>query len=153
MTLRRKPRAAKRGSSAAPSTTAQQLGSLIKSTRDIMRMDIGLSSNLHRLPMLTSIMFLKFLDDLQQTEEAQSKLGGRHYRPAIDERYRRRDCAASEPTSPSPSCSPSSTTRNAPTPTATRVPACSPTSAASATVAAQRSARAFGLFHGVRPRA
>ncbi len=42
-------------------TTAQRLGSLIKSARDIMRMDKGLNGDLDRLPMLTWIMFLKFL--------------------------------------------------------------------------------------------
>ncbi len=49
-----------------PQTTAQQLGSLIKSARDIMRKDKGLSGDLDRLPMLTWIMFLKFLDDMEQ---------------------------------------------------------------------------------------
>ena len=56
-------------SDAAPLTTAQQLGSLIKSARDIMRKDKGLSTDLDRLPMLTWIMFLKFLDDMEQIEE------------------------------------------------------------------------------------
>ncbi len=51
---------------AQPLTTAQQLGSLIKSARDIMRKDKGLNGDLDRLPMLTWIMFLKFLDDLEQ---------------------------------------------------------------------------------------
>jgi type I restriction enzyme M protein len=37
----------------APLTTAQQLGSIIKSARDIMRKDKGLSGDLDRLPMLT----------------------------------------------------------------------------------------------------
>ena len=46
-------------------TTAQSLGSLIKSCRDIMRKDKGLNGDLDRLPMLTWIMFLKFLDDLE----------------------------------------------------------------------------------------
>ena len=49
--------------SVAP-TTAQSLGSLLKSARDIMRKDKGLNGDLDRLPMLTWIMFLKFLDDL-----------------------------------------------------------------------------------------
>ena len=48
-----------------PLTTAQQLGSLIKSARDIMRKDKGLNGDLDRLPMLTWVMFLKFLDDLE----------------------------------------------------------------------------------------
>jgi len=46
-------------------TTAQQLGSLVKSARDIMRKDKGLNGDLDRLPMLTWIMFLKFLDDME----------------------------------------------------------------------------------------
>ena len=41
-----------------PLTTAQRLGSLIKSARDIMRKDKGLNGDLDRLPMLTWIMFL-----------------------------------------------------------------------------------------------
>ena len=48
-------------------TTAQALGSLIKSCRDIMRKDKGLSTDIDRLPMLTWIMFLKFLDDLNRS--------------------------------------------------------------------------------------
>ncbi len=47
-------------------TTAQQLGSIIKSARDIMRKDKGLNGDLDRLPMLTWIMFLKFLDDMER---------------------------------------------------------------------------------------
>ncbi len=45
--------------------TAQSLGALLKSARDIMRKDKGLNGDLDRLPMLTWIMFLKFLDDLE----------------------------------------------------------------------------------------
>jgi type I restriction enzyme M protein len=48
-----------------PITTTQQLGSLIKSSRDIMRKDKGLSGDLDRLPMLTWIMFLKFLEEAE----------------------------------------------------------------------------------------
>ena len=39
--------------SETPLTTAQQLGSIIKSARDIMRKDKGLNGDLDRLPMLT----------------------------------------------------------------------------------------------------
>ena len=46
-----------------PLTTAQRLSSIVKSCRDIMRKDKGLNGDLDRLPMLTWIMFLKFLDD------------------------------------------------------------------------------------------
>ena len=81
---------------AFPATTAQQLGSLIKSARDIMRKDKGLSGDLDRLPMLTWVMFLKFLDDMEQIEESKAKLRGEKYRPSIDPPYRWRDWAANE---------------------------------------------------------
>lgn len=77
-----------------PMTTAQQLGSLIKSARDIMRKDKGLNGDLDRLPMLTWIMFLKFLDDLEQIRETDMKLAGKRFRPAIEAPYRWRDWAA-----------------------------------------------------------
>jgi len=77
-------------------TTAQQLGSLIKSARDIMRKDKGLNGDLDRLPMLTWIMFLKFLDDMEMIREQEAKLSGKKFRPAIDPPYRWRDWAARE---------------------------------------------------------
>jgi type I restriction enzyme M protein len=80
--------------SKAPLTTAQALGSLIKSARDIMRKDKGLNGDLDRLPMLTWIMFLKFLDDLEQIRETDMKLAGKRFRPAIEAPYRWRDWAA-----------------------------------------------------------
>jgi type I restriction enzyme M protein len=43
-----------------PLTTAQRLGSLVKSDRDIMRKDKGLNGDLDGLAMLTSILFLRF---------------------------------------------------------------------------------------------
>jgi type I restriction enzyme M protein len=79
---------------AAPLTTAQQLGSLIKSARDIMRKDKGLNGDLDRLPMLTWIMFLKFLDDLEQIHETDAKLAGKRFRHTIEPPYRWRDWAA-----------------------------------------------------------
>src|SRR5215813_7790397 len=77
-----------------PKTTAQQLGSLIKSARDIMRKDKGLNGDLDRLPLLTWIMFLKFLDDREKLEETRAKLGGKKYKSAIESPYRWRDWAA-----------------------------------------------------------
>src|SRR5580698_4278222 len=77
-----------------PKSTAQQLGSIIKSCRDIMRKDKGLSGDLDRLPMLTWIMFLKFLDDMEQVREQEAKLAGKKFRQAIDPPYRWRDWAA-----------------------------------------------------------
>src|SRR5688572_32201747 len=83
--------------SAAPLTTAQQLGSAIKSARDIMRKDKGLNGDLDRLPMLTWVMFLKFVDDLERQAEDEAALAGKPFRPAIAPPYRWRDWA-SEPT-------------------------------------------------------
>lgn len=77
-----------------PETTSQQLASLIKSARDIMRKDKGLSGDLDRLPMLTWIMFLKFLDDMEQIREHESALRNEKFRPAIQPPYRWRDWAA-----------------------------------------------------------
>jgi type I restriction enzyme M protein len=80
-------------SPAPPVTTAQQLGSLIKSARDIMRKDKGLNGDLDRLPMLTWILFLKFLDDLEQVREAEAVMKGKPFQPAIERPYRWRDWA------------------------------------------------------------
>src|SRR5712664_4065769 len=77
-------------------TTAQSLGSLVKSARDIMRKDKGLSGDLDRLPMLTWVMFLKFLDDMEQIREQKAALAGERFRPAIEPPYRWRDWAAKE---------------------------------------------------------
>src|SRR6266568_7265318 len=81
---------------AQPQTTAQQLGSIVKSSRDIMRKDKGLSGDIDRLPMLTWIMFLKFLDDMERIREEEAILSGEKFRPAIDPPYRWRDWAARE---------------------------------------------------------
>ena len=82
------------GKEAAPMTTSQMLGGLLKSARDIMRKDKGLNGDLDRLPLLTWIMFLKFLDDLEQQREEEAKLTGEKFKPAIDKPYRWRDWAA-----------------------------------------------------------
>lgn len=75
-------------------TTAQRLDSIIKSARKIMRKDKGLNGDLDRLPMLTWIMFLKFLDDMERIEEERAEIGGKDYRPIIEPPYRWRDWAA-----------------------------------------------------------
>src|SRR5436190_20261929 len=84
----------KNGADAAPMTTSQFLGSLLKSARDIMRKDKGLNGDLDRLPLLTWIMFLKFLDDLERQREEEAKLAGAKFRPAIEQPYRWQDWAA-----------------------------------------------------------
>ena len=66
----------------------------MKSARDIMRKDKGLNGDLDRLPMLTWIMFLKFLDDLEIQREEEVALAGKKFRPAIEPPYRWRDWAA-----------------------------------------------------------
>jgi type I restriction enzyme M protein len=78
----------------APKSTAQQLASLVKSCRDIMRKDKGLNGDLDRLPMLTWIMFLKFLDDMEEIRAEEAKLSGKKFRQAIEPPYRWRDWAA-----------------------------------------------------------
>jgi len=84
----------KNGADAAPMTTSQVLGSLLKSARDIMRKDKGLNGDLDRLPLLTWIMFLKFLDDLEQQREEETALSGKKFKAAIEAPYRWRDWAA-----------------------------------------------------------
>ncbi len=74
-------------------TTAQRLGSLIKSARQIMRKDKGLNGDLDRLPLFTWILFLKFLDDMETAAEDEAKLGRKKYQPVIQPPYRWRDWA------------------------------------------------------------
>ena len=59
-----------------------------------MRKDKGLNGDLDRLPMLTWIMFLKFLDDMETSARRKRKLAGKRFRPAIEPPYRWRDWAA-----------------------------------------------------------
>lgn len=78
----------------AAQTTAQQLSSLIKSVRQILRKDKGLNGDADRLPLLTWVMFLKFLDDLEKRREDEADMDGRRYEPLIEPPYRWRDWAA-----------------------------------------------------------
>ncbi|MDR2219484.1 MAG: type I restriction-modification system subunit M [Methylobacillus sp.] len=75
-------------------TTTQQLSALIKSVRQILRKDKGLNGDADRLPLLTWVMFLKFLDDLEQRHAADAELNGETYQPLIEAPYRWRDWAA-----------------------------------------------------------
>jgi type I restriction enzyme M protein len=79
-----------------PITTAQRLGTLVKSARDIMRKDKGLNGDLDRLPMLTWVMFLKFLDDKEKIEEGRATLKRQKFRSVIEPPYRWRDWAAKD---------------------------------------------------------
>jgi type I restriction enzyme M protein len=89
-TTKKAPRQKK---AAPPMTTAQRLGSLIKSARQIMRKDKGLNGDLDRLPLFTWILFLKFLDDMEITAEEEAKLSRKKYQPVIEPPYRWRDWA------------------------------------------------------------
>ena len=74
-------------------TPAQRLSGIIKTCRNTMRKDKGMNGDGDRLPMLTWIMFLKFLDDNEQLQELTATLEGKTYKPAIEKPYRWRDWA------------------------------------------------------------
>ncbi|MGE3957761.1 MAG: N-6 DNA methylase [Vicinamibacterales bacterium] len=84
------------GANGTPATTAQRLGTILKASRDIMRKDKGLSGEIDRIPVLTWIMFLKFLDDMESMRAEEAKLSGKKFKPAIEPPYRWRDWAAKE---------------------------------------------------------
>lgn len=75
----------------APVTTSQRLGALIKSARDILRKDKGLDSDVDRLPTLTWLMLLKFLDDHEEERELEARARKARYVPIIASPYRWRD--------------------------------------------------------------
>jgi type I restriction enzyme M protein len=79
-----------------PQTTAQRLGSVIKSARAILRKDKGTNHDLDRIPVLTWIMFLKFLDDLELLREERARVAGKPYKAIIQKPYRWRDWAAND---------------------------------------------------------
>ena len=87
---------ARRTKKTKPLTTAQRLSSIVKSCRDIMRKDKGLNGDLDRLPMLTWIMFLKFLDDMEKIDEDRAALSAERFRSTLEAPYRWRDWAADE---------------------------------------------------------
>lgn len=80
----------------APLTTRDNLSALIGSARKILRKDKGLNGDVDRLPLLTWVMFLKFLDDLEIVHEEEAELDGKPYHPIIEAPYRWRDWAARE---------------------------------------------------------
>lgn len=57
----------------APLTTRENLSALIGSARQILRKDKGLNDDVDRLPLLTWVMFLKFLDDLEAVHEEEAR--------------------------------------------------------------------------------
>ena len=87
---------AKRTKKEVKETPAQRLSGIVKRCRNIMRKDKGLNGDADRLPMLTWIMFLKFLDDHEAVLETEAKLRRQTYKPVIPAPYRWRDWARSE---------------------------------------------------------
>lgn len=77
-------------------TTRENLSALIGTARKILRKDKGLNGDVDRLPLLTWVMFLKFLDDLEIAHEEEAELDGKPYQPIIEAPYRWRDWAARE---------------------------------------------------------
>lgn len=80
----------------APLTTRENLTALIGSARKILRKDKGLNGDVDRLPLLTWVMFLKFLDDLEIVHSEEAELDGKSYQSIIEPPYRWRDWAARE---------------------------------------------------------
>lgn len=78
---------------AAPQTTTQRLQSVIKTVRDQLRKDAGLSGDADRLPQLTWLLFLKAIDDFDFSHEEEQ---GSAYAPVVEPPYRWRDWAAVE---------------------------------------------------------
>lgn len=77
-------------------TPAQRLSGIIKTCRKIMRKDKGLNGDADRLPMLTWLMFLKFMDDMEQEQETKAILNDKTYIPVIESPYRWRDWAKND---------------------------------------------------------
>ena len=77
-----------------PATAGTRLGMIIKKCRNLMRKDRELDTDLVRLPTLTWLLFLKFLDDMEQVEESKARLAGTRFRRTIEAPYRWRDWAA-----------------------------------------------------------
>src|SRR3989338_3424066 len=72
----------------------EELSSIIKSARDVMRKDANLSTDLDRIPQFSWLLFLKCFDDLEQRR----KLLDKDYEEVIGAPFRWRDWAASEDT-------------------------------------------------------
>src|SRR2546421_5800394 len=85
------PRASRRAR--APLSSKEQLNSTIKSVRDLLRKDAGLSGDTDRLPQLTWLLFLKSIDDAELTRQV---MLGDAFEPIIEQPHRWRDWAVVE---------------------------------------------------------
>ena len=79
---------------APPQSSRESLSALIGTARQILRKDKGLNGDADRLPLLTWVMFLKFLDDLERTHEEEAQMDERVHVPIVEAPYRWRDWAA-----------------------------------------------------------
>ena len=70
----------------------QQFSAVIKSIRDKMRKDPGLSTDVDRLPQLSWLLFLKCFDDLEKSRAVLDE----NYEETMEAPYRWRDWAANE---------------------------------------------------------
>jgi len=84
---------AKKKANKKQETTAQKLAGIVKACRNIMRKDKGLNGDADRLPMLTWLMFLKFMDDMELEQETKASLNDVAYKAVIQNPYRWRDWA------------------------------------------------------------
>lgn len=69
-----------------PLSNRQQISSIIKSVRDLLRKDAGLAGDADRLPQLTWLLFLKCIDDFEQTQVA--IYGEEDYTYKIEKQFR-----------------------------------------------------------------
>lgn len=74
----------------------EQLSSLIKSARDIMRKDRNLDTDVKRIPTLAWLFFLKCFDDLETRRKIEVELKKKAFRTSIERPYRWRDWASDE---------------------------------------------------------
>src|SRR5688500_12697105 len=77
-----------------PAKPAANLSAVIKRARDVMRKDAGLNGDADRIPQIAWLLFLKALDDLEESREITDPA----YRPALSLPYRWRDWAADSTT-------------------------------------------------------
>jgi len=70
------------------------LSAAIKRARDVMRKDAGLNGDADRIPQIAWLLFLKALDDLEESREVTDP----QYRPALESPFRWRDWAADSTT-------------------------------------------------------